>query len=142
MNPASEQLIELLNLEMLDLNLFRGIGTGGETSTRIFGGHVIAQSLAAAYRTVAGRLCHSLHAYFVRAGDPKIPVIYQVDQTRDGGSFTTRRIVAIQNGKQILTMSASFHIEEEGDTHQHPMPKVDGPEGIPEHTELRTLHAD
>ena len=142
MNAASEQLIELLNLEKLDMNLFRGIGTGGETSTRIFGGHVIAQSLAAAYRTVEERMCHSLHAYFVRPGNPEIPVIYQVDQTRDGGSFTTRRIVAIQNGKQILTMSASFHVAEQGKHHQHKMPDVEGPEGITERTELRARFAD
>ncbi|MGA0430113.1 MAG: acyl-CoA thioesterase, partial [Paracoccaceae bacterium] len=109
MNDVSKELLSLLDLEPLELNLFRGIGTGGETSTRIFGGHVIAQALAAAYRTVEERMCHSLHAYFVRPGDPSMPVVYQVDRTRDGGSFTTRRIVAVQNGKQILTMSASFH---------------------------------
>ena len=87
-------------------------------------------------------MCHSLHAYFVRPGNPEIPVIYQVDQTRDGGSFTTRRIVAIQNGKQILTMSASFHLAEQGKHHQHKMPDVEGPEGITERTELRARFAD
>ena len=82
MNQASQELLELLELELLEVDLFRGIGTGGETSTRIFGGHVIAQALAAAYRTVETRLCHSLHAYFIRLGDPAVPVIYQVDRTR------------------------------------------------------------
>ena len=137
MNDVSAELLSLLELETLELNLFRGIGTGGETSTRIFGGHVIAQALAAAYCTVDDRMCHSLHAYFVRPGDPAMPVVYQVDRTRDGGSFTTRRIVAVQNGKQILTMSASFHIHEDGWHHQHEMPDVQGPEGLLERAELR-----
>lgn len=87
-------------------------------------------------------MCHSLHAYFVRPGDPSMPVVYQVDRTRDGGSFTTRRIVAVQNGKQILTMSASFHIQEEGWHHQHEMPSVAGPEGLLERAELRAGVAD
>ena len=141
MNDVSVELLSLLELEPLELNLFRGIGTGGETSTRIFGGHVIAQALAAAYRSVDDRMCHSLHAYFVRPGDPKMPVVYQVDRTRDGGSFTTRRIVAVQNGKQILTMSASFHIHEDGWHHQHEMPDVQGPEGLLERAELRAAVA-
>ncbi|MDG1935554.1 MAG: acyl-CoA thioesterase II [Paracoccaceae bacterium] len=142
MKAASQELLELLDLESLELNLFRGVGTGGETSTRIFGGHVIAQALAAGYKTVQDRICHSLHAYFVRPGDPKIPVVYQVDRTRDGGSFTTRRVVAMQNGKQILTMSASFHITEDGWEHQHVMPEVAGPEGLAERAELRAAVAD
>ena len=142
MNDASQELITLLELERLEFNLFRGIGTGGETSTRIFGGHVIAQALAAAYQTVEDRLCHSLHAYFVRPGNPAIPVVYQVDRTRDGNSFTTRRIVAMQNGKQLLTMSASFHIEEKGWHHQHEMPAVQGPAGLSERAELRAAVAD
>jgi len=118
----SEELAELLNIleiEQLEVDLFRGIGGGGETTVRIFGGQVIAQALAAAYGTVEGRLCHSLHAYFIRAGDPSIPVIYQVDRARDGGSFTTRRVIAVQHGKQILNMSASFHVDEGGWDHQH-----------------------
>lgn len=142
MKDASQELLELLDLEVLELNLFRGVGTGGETSTRIFGGHVIAQALAAGNNTVQDRICHSLHAYFVRPGDPKIPVVYQVDRTRDGGSFTTRRIVAMQNGKQILTMSASFHITEDGWEHQHGMLDVAGPEGLAERAELRAAVAD
>lgn len=140
-DPASE-LLNLLDIETLEVDLFRGIGSGGETSTRIFGGHVIAQALAAAYRTVPDRLCHSLHAYFIRPGDPAIPVIYSVDRARDGGSFTTRRVVAIQHGKQILNMSASFHIVEDGWDYQHPMPEVDGPEGLLNRAELRDQFAD
>ena len=142
MNDASVELLSLLDIEQLEQNLFRGIGTGGETSTRIFGGHVIAQALAAAYRTVEERMCHSLHAYFVRPGNPVVPVVYQVDQTRDGASFTTRRVVAIQNGKQILTMSASFHVKEDGFHHQHEMPRVQGPEGLLERADLRAGVAD
>ena len=117
MTDAQETLLNLLEIEQLEVDLFRGTGQGGETSTRIFGGQVVAQALAAAYGTVPDRLCHSLHAYFIRPGDPEIPVIYQVDRARDGGSFTTRRVVAIQHGKQILNMSASFHVDEPGRHH-------------------------
>lgn len=134
---VADQLLDLLDIEQLEVDLFRGIGSGGETTTRIFGGHVIAQALMAAYRTVPDRLCHSLHAYFIRPGDPEIPVIYQVDRARDGGSFTTRRVVAIQHGKQIFNLSASFHIDEEGWDHQHAMPDVGKPEAWPNRTELR-----
>ncbi|MEO1733005.1 MAG: acyl-CoA thioesterase II [Pseudomonadota bacterium] len=136
-DPVAEELLTLLDIERLEVDLFRGQGTGGETSTRIFGGQVIAQALMAAYRTVPDRLCHSLHAYFIRPGDPSIPVIYSVDHARDGGSFTTRRVVAIQHGKQIFNMSASFHVSEEGWDYQHDMPEVDGPEGLLERAELR-----
>jgi len=137
MSDSVEDLLNLLDLEQLDVDLYRGIGTGGETNVRIFGGHVVAQALAAAYRTVEGRLCHSLHAYFIRPGDPLIPVIYSVDRARDGGSFTTRRIVALQRGRQILNMSASFHISEPGWDHQHDMPDVPGPEGLASREEHR-----
>ena len=130
MDDSGRELLGLLDLEHLEVDLFRGAGSGGETTKRIFGGQVIAQALMAAYKTVPDRLCHSLHAYFIRPGDPSIPVIYQVDRARDGGSFTTRRVVAIQHGRQILNMSASFHVEEDGWHHQHPMPQVDGPEGL------------
>ena len=138
MNDAHQTLLDLLAVERLEVDLFRGTGKGGESSTRIFGGQVIGQALASAYQTVPDRLCHSLHAYFIRPGDPSIPVIYQVDRARDGGSFTTRRVVAIQHGKQILNMSASFHLDEEGWTHQHPMPEVDGPDKL---VDRQTLHA-
>ena len=137
MTEAERILLDLLDIERLEVDLFRGTGSGGETPTRIFGGQVIAQALAAAYRTVENRLCHSLHAYFIRPGDPEIPVIYQVDRARDGGSFTTRRVVAIQHGKQILNMSASFHIQDEGWNHQHAMPDVPSPETQPSRDELR-----
>lgn len=142
MTEAERILLDLLDIERLEVDLFRGTGSGGETPTRIFGGQVIAQALAAAYRTVEDRLCHSLHAYFIRPGDPKNPVIYQVDRARDGGSFTTRRVVAIQNGKQILNMSASFHVQDEGWEHQHPMPTVNSPQTYPSRSELRQAYVD
>lgn len=142
MDETSRELLDLLDIEMLDDALFRGRGSGGETSTRIYGGQVIAQALAAAYRTVPDRLCHSLHAYFIRPGDPSIPVIYQVDRARDGGSFTTRRVVAIQHGRQILNMSASFHIEEDGWDYQHTMPDVPAPEGLEDRDTLRRRFLD
>jgi acyl-CoA thioesterase-2 len=142
MTTVADELLELLDIEQLEVDLFRGVGSGGETTTRIFGGHVIAQALMAAYRTVPDRLCHSLHAYFIRPGDPKIPVIYQVDRARDGGSFTTRRVVAIQHGKEIFNLLASFHIDEEGWDHQHAMPKVGSPEDWPNRDELRNAHVD
>ncbi len=141
MTDIVAELLDLLEVERLEVDLFRGTGAGGETNIRIFGGHVIAQALAAAYRTVDDRLCHSLHAYFMRPGDPAIPVVYHVDEARDGSSFTTRRVTAIQHGKQILNMSASFHIQEESWQHQHPMPEVEGPEGIPTREELRKEQA-
>ncbi|MFT6091596.1 acyl-CoA thioesterase [Sulfitobacter sp.] len=137
MTDVARQLLELLDIEQLEVDLFRGIGSGGETTTRIFGGHVIAQALMAAYRTVPDRMCHSLHAYFIRPGDPSIPVIYQVDRARDGGSFTTRRVVAIQHGKQIFNLSASFHVEEDGWDYQHQMPDVKGPEHWLDRPDLR-----
>lgn len=141
-DDAARELLQLLDIEQLEVDLFRGVGSGGETTTRIFGGHVIAQALMAAYRTVPDRLCHSLHAYFIRPGDPKIPVIYQVDRSRDGGSFTTRRVVAIQHGKQIFNFSASFQIEEDGWEYQHAMPRVAGPEHWPDRPELRAQHVE
>jgi acyl-CoA thioesterase-2 len=137
MTDAVAQLLRLLDIERLEVDLFRGVGAGGETSVRIFGGHVIAQALTAAYRTVEDRTCHSLHAYFIRPGDPSIPVIYEVDRSRDGGSFTTRRVIAIQHGRQIFNLAASFHKAEEGWNHQHPMPEVPGPEGLRNLAELR-----
>lgn len=127
-----DRLLGILNIEKLEEDLFRGTGAGGETTRRIFGGQVIAQALRAAYQTVPDdRLCHSLHAYFIRPGDPDRPVIYEVDRARDGGSFTTRRVVAIQHGRQILNLSASFQIDEDGFEHHHPMPQdMPDPEGL------------
>ncbi len=140
MTEAERILLDLLDIERLEVDLFRGTGSGGETPTRIFGGQVIAQALAAAYRTVEDRLCHSLHAYFIRAGDPSIPVIYQVDRARDGGSLTTRRVVAIQHGKQILNMSASFHVQDEGWEHHHAMPQTEPPEHYPARSDLKAQY--
>ncbi|QFT57633.1 Acyl-CoA thioesterase 2 [Sulfitobacter sp. THAF37] len=142
MTAVAEELLDLLDIEQLEVDLFRGIGSGGETTTRIFGGHVIAQALMAAYRTVEDRLCHSLHAYFIRPGDPSIPVIYQVDRARDGGSFTTRRVVAIQHGKQIFNLSASFHVAEEGWDYQHPMPDAPPPHDWPDRPALRAANVE
>jgi acyl-CoA thioesterase-2 len=137
MSDPVSTLMGLLDVERLERNLFRGLGAGGETTRRIFGGQVVAQALAAACRTVRERECHSLHAYFLRPGDPSIPVIYEVDRARDGGSFTTRRVVAIQHGRQIFNMAASFHLREEGMHHQHEMPVVPGPEELPNWREAR-----
>ena len=135
-------LLNLLELEMLEVNLYRGLGHGGETSRRIFGGQVVAQALAAAYRTVDNRACHSLHSYFIRPGDPSMPVIYEVDQARDGGSFTTRRVTAIQKGRQIFNLAASFHIAEDSPRHQHPMPAAPDPETLPSREAQRAKIAD
>lgn len=134
---ALTPLLNLLELEQLEVNLYRGVGHGGETSRRIFGGQVVAQALAAAYRTVEDRACHSLHSYFLRPGDPGMPVIYEVDQARDGGSFTTRRVTAIQKGRQIFNLAASFHVAEEGWSHQHPMPDVPAPKDLPSREDMR-----
>lgn len=139
---ALTPLLTLLELEQLEVNLFRGAGHGGETSRRVFGGQVVSQALAAAYRTVEGRACHSLHSYFIRPGDPSMPIIYEVDRARDGGSFTTRRVIAIQKGRQIFNLAASFHIEEASPTHQHSMPDVPGPEGLISREEQRLSMAD
>ncbi|MEM9433840.1 MAG: acyl-CoA thioesterase II [Pseudomonadota bacterium] len=137
MSDPVQILLDLLDIERIEDNIFRGLGGGGETSRRIFGGQVVAQALAAAYQTVDARACHSLHAYFLRPGDPSIPVIYEVDRARDGGSFTTRRVVAIQHGHQIFNMAASFHIEEDSPHHQHDAPEVAPPEGLRDRSETR-----
>ena len=118
-----EDLRKTLTLEPIEVNLFRGFSPPTPWP-RIFGGQVIAQALMAAYQTVQGRTCHSLHAYFIRPGDPKAPVLYQVERARDGKSFTTRRVAAIQHGEQIFNFAASFQIEEEGFDHQFAMPPV------------------
>jgi acyl-CoA thioesterase-2 len=123
------ELLTLLDLETLDTDLFRGFNPPHETR-RIYGGQVVAQSLAAAYRTIEDRVCHSLHCYFIRPGDPKIPILFQVDRARDGGSFSVRRVVAIQNGKQIFNLAASFQVPETGFEHQLPMPDAPPPEDL------------
>ncbi len=122
-------LIDLLALERIEVNLFRGHGPK-DNGEHFFGGHVIAQALLAAYETVPDRICHSLHAYFIRPGNVHIPVLYEVDRARDGGSFTTRRVIAIQNGEQIFNLAASFQVARQGFDHQSRMPNVLGPEHL------------
>jgi acyl-CoA thioesterase-2 len=126
-----EDLTQTLALEPIELNLFRG-RTSGRDGPRIFGGHVIAQALLAAYATVEGRPCHSLHCYFLRPGDPAVPILFEVDRARDGSSFTTRRVTAIQHGRQIFNLAASFQVAEAGFEHQADRPDVPGPEGLPD----------
>jgi acyl-CoA thioesterase-2 len=137
---ALKRLLELLDLESLEVNLFRG-RSPEERQQRVFGGQVLAQALVAARRTVdEDRQAHSLHAYFLRPGDPDVPILYQVDRIRDGKSFTTRRVVAIQHGRPIFNMSTSFQVEEAGFDHQMPMPEVDEPDTLPGELELAERH--
>ena len=125
-------LVQLLDLEQIDTDVFRGHSPPGSGMSRVFGGQVASQALVAASRTVpAERRVHSLHAYFLRPGDPQIPLEFRVDRLRDGGSFTTRRVLAIQRDKTVFAMSASFQIDEPGLDHSVPMPKVPDPEGLP-----------
>ena len=141
MSRALDQLLTILDIERLEENLFRGLSpqVGWQ---RVFGGQVIGQALVAANRTVNGRLTHSLHAYFLRAGDPSVPIIYNVDRIRDGGSFTTRRVVAVQHGQAIFSMAASFHKQETGLEHQIKMPEVPPPESLPSEAELKACLID
>lgn len=128
---AVDALIDLLDLEPIEVNIFRGVNPD-EDRQRIFGGQVAGQALVAAARTVDDdRAVHSLHAYFLRPGDPNVPVLYQVDRIRDGRSFTTRLVVAIQHGRPIFNLSASFHVAEPGYEHGDPMPDVPDPESLP-----------
>ena len=127
---AMTRLLETLDLEPLEHNLYRGMSPEAGWQ-RVFGGQVIGQALVAAQRTVAeGRYVHSLHAYFILPGDPAVPIIYEVDRIRDGSSFTTRRVVAIQHGRAIFSLSASFQIEEPGFEHQMQMPDAPVPEDL------------
>ena len=134
-----ETLLATLDLEQLEENLYRGRSpqVGWQ---RVFGGQVIGQSLVAAARTVSGRMAHSLHAYFMREGDPAVPIIYEVDRIRDGKSFTTRRVVAIQHGQAIFSMNASFQVSEEGLDHQIAMPDAPPPESLPSEAELQAAY--
>ena len=139
MSTAVADLLAILDLEQLDLNLFRGRSpqVGWQ---RVFGGQVIGQALVAACRTVedvAQRPPHSMHAYFLLGGDPKVPIIYEVDRIRDGKSFTTRRVTAIQHGQAIFTMAVSFHRAEPGIEHQAKMPEVPKPEELPSESEIK-----
>lgn len=135
MHPVLADLVSLLKLERIEDNIFRGdsrdIGT-----MQVFGGQVLGQALSAAQHTVEGRVAHSLHAYFLRRGDMHAPIVYEVDRSRDGGSFSNRRVVAIQHGRPILNLAASFHRAEKGLEHQSDMPGVDGPDGLKDLTEV------
>ncbi len=137
MKPVLADLLSLLELERLEDNIFRGqsrdIG-----SPQVFGGQVLGQALTAANYTVGDRVVHSLHAYFLRPGDVNAPIVYDVDRARDGKSFSNRRVVAIQHGRPIFNMAASFQIVEDGLEHQAAMPEVEGPEGLPD---VRSLYA-
>ena len=129
-----DELVELLDVEELDLNIFRA-RSPQERRVRVFGGQVAAQALVAAGRTVEDAVAHSLHAYFLRAGDPTTPILYEVDRIRDGRSFTTRRVVAIQRGRAIFNLQASFQKPEEGPDHQAEMPDAPDPENLPTWTD-------
>ncbi len=132
------KLLEYLDLERLDRDLFRGENPPSSRA-RVFGGHVLGQGLVAAQRTVEGRPAHSLHAYFLRPGNPRVPTVFEVDRIRDGRSFTTRRVVALQDGEAILNMSVSFQVETEGLEYQmEPPPGSMEPEGVPYQEEMRT----
>jgi acyl-CoA thioesterase-2 len=134
-HPVLEDLLTLLELERIEDNIFRGesrdIG-----SAQVFGGQVLGQALSAAHHTVDGRVAHSLHCYFLRRGDVNAPIVYEVDRARDGGSFSVRRVVAIQHGRPIFNLAASFQAPEAGLEHQAAMPDVEGPEGLADVTEV------
>ena len=139
MAAAIDSLLAILDLEPLEHNLFRGRGPS-EGWQRVFGGQVLGQALVAAIRTVdAERRAHSLHAYFLRPGDPSVPIIYEVDRIRDGKSFATRRVVAIQHGHAIFSMSASFQVEEQGLDHQMKAPDVPSPEKLVSEEEMKRM---
>src|SRR5882757_2872713 len=124
-----EEVLALLDLEKIEENIFRGVSPK-DRMQRVFGGQVLGQALVAAGRTVEGRVCHSFHAYFLRAGDPKVPILYEVDRSRDGASFTARRVTAIQHGQQIFNLAASFQRVESGFEHQAQMPVVPDPQDL------------
>ncbi|MEE4308937.1 acyl-CoA thioesterase II [Pseudomonas alliivorans] len=141
MSQVLDNLVELLTLEPIEENLFRG-RSQDLGFRQLFGGQVLGQSLSAASQTVEeDRHVHSLHGYFLRPGDAGLPVVYQVDRVRDGGSFSTRRVTAIQKGKPIFTCSASFQYDEEGFEHQAAMPQIVGPENLPSELELMQQRA-
>ncbi|KUJ43644.1 Acyl-CoA thioesterase 2 [Streptomyces sp. MBT84] len=131
MSQALQSLLDLLDLERIEQDIFRGRSRSAVVP-RVFGGQVAAQAMVAAGRTVPeDRPAHSLHAYFLRPGDPGAPIVYEVDRIRDGRSFTTRRVVAVQHGKPIFHLSASFQSHEDGLDHQAPMPPAPDPESLP-----------
>ncbi|WAP56150.1 acyl-CoA thioesterase [Streptomyces sp. S465] len=137
MNDALQGLLDLLDLEQIEEDIFRGTSDAAPLVPRVFGGQVAAQALVAAGRTVPeDRSAHSLHAYFLRPGDPGAPIVYTVDRIRDGRSFTTRRVVAVQHGQPIFHLSASFQLYEDGLEHQERMPDVPDPLSLPTAGEL------
>lgn len=134
---AVDDLVAILDLERLEQNLFRGRGPSAGWQ-RVYGGQVLGQALVAAVRTVPEeRVAHSLHAYFLLPGDPAEPIIYDVERSRDGGSFTTRHVKGIQHGRTMFTMSVSFHKLEEGYDHHAPMPEAPPPEELPNEHDLK-----
>lgn len=135
MHPILEDLIELLKLERIEDNIFRG-DSRDIGSAQVFGGQVLGQALSAAQHTVEGRIAHSLHAYFLRRGDMNAPIIYEVDRARDGGSFSNRRVVAIQHGRPIFNLAASFQIDEPGVEHQAEMPDVPAPAKLKDFSDI------
>jgi acyl-CoA thioesterase-2 len=143
MHAALQDLLNLLDLERIEQNLYRGVSPS-EGWQRVYGGQVLGQALVAASRTVEDetRVAHSLHGYFLRPGDTTIPILYNVDRIRDGKSFTTRRVVAIQRGQAIFNMSASFQVMEAGLEHQFPMPEVKPPEDCISNQQLREEFAN
>jgi acyl-CoA thioesterase II len=136
MSSAVQDLLDILDLEELDVDLFRGRSPQAGWQ-RVFGGQVIGQALVAAVRTVEERQPHSMHAYFILPGDPKVPIIYDVDRIRDGKSFTTRRVTARQHGHPIFSMLVSFHSDEAGLEHRAKMPDVPMPEDLPNEHDVR-----
>ncbi len=140
--PVLDQLVRLLDLERIEENIFRGVSPTTDRQ-RVFGGQVAGQALVAAGRTVPPeRHVHSLHAYFIRAGDPAVPIVYEVDRIRDGRSFTTRRVVAVQHGQAIFALSASFQKLERGIEHADEMPDVPDPETLPTFPERVAPYVD
>ncbi|HLW93704.1 MAG TPA: acyl-CoA thioesterase II [Roseiarcus sp.] len=138
MPRTAADLVAILDLEKIEEDIFRGFSPANGWK-RTFGGQVIAQALMAATRTVEDRAAHSLHGYFILPGDPEAPIIFEVDRIRDGGSFTTRRVVAIQHGKAIFSLSASFHVAEDGFEHFIPAPNVPDPEKLMDAAQLMQL---
>ena len=136
MSDTLKTLLDLLDLENLETDLFQG-RVPKQSRRRVFGGHVIGQALVAAIRTVEEHSAHSLHAYFLRPGDPKVPIMYEVDRIRDGRSFTSRRVVARQHDRAIYHMSVSFQVDEKGVEHQIEMPNVPKPDELPDEMERR-----
>lgn len=143
MKAELKDLLDLLDIEQIEVNMFRGVSPA-EGWQRVYGGQVIGQALVAASRTVEdqSRIAHSLHGYFLRPGDTTIPILFSVDRIRDGKSFTTRRVIAVQRGKAIFSMSVSFQVMEEGLHHQIDMPAVKAPEDCPSQQDLRAAYID